>query len=318
MASHNFSYISLDSSSIALQDSSEEAEKEVCSKHPGGRPPDPVWDHFFATPLKSAECEDKNLDNKIREKYQEIVIQRQKLKEKTQASGSKNQSKKQKININYYWKNENQILAGSKKEAVDHAIIKAFAMCGLPFFIIENPWFINILKSLRSSYTPPTREYLANTLLNEKVIKVNWKTKEYLKTANNLTLGLDGWTNSQGTSIYNFMIKTSDHKEFLYAFHDLSYVNHTANLLFDEIEKILIKIGPEKFIGIISDNASAISATHRQIYQKYPFIFNLCCIVHFINLISQNILKCGLSAHILKYCNKIYHFFKACHLAQVI
>ncbi|CAG8776195.1 19325_t:CDS:2, partial [Gigaspora rosea] len=48
--------------------------------------------------------------------------------------------------------------------------------------------FINILKSLRSSYIPPTREYLANTLLNKEVIKINWETEEYLQTADNLTL----------------------------------------------------------------------------------------------------------------------------------
>ncbi|RIB15476.1 hypothetical protein C2G38_2093109 [Gigaspora rosea] len=110
-------------------------------------------------------------------------------------------------------------------------------MCGLPFSIIENPWFINILKSLRSSYTPPTREYLANTLLNEEVIKINWETEEYLQTADNLTLGLDSWTNPQGASIYNFLIMTPDHKKILYALRDLSHVSHTADLLFDEIEK---------------------------------------------------------------------------------
>ncbi|CAG8856290.1 43467_t:CDS:1, partial [Gigaspora margarita] len=59
-----------------------------------------------------------------------------------------------------------------------------------------------------------------------------------------------------------------------------------------------------------------ISAARKQINQKYPFIFNLHCIVHFVNLISQDILKCGLPARILKYCNKICRFFKASHLAK--
>ncbi|CAG8806416.1 42396_t:CDS:2 [Gigaspora margarita] len=108
--------VTYDSPSIASQYSSEETEKEVRSKHPRRRPPDPVWEHFFAIPLKSPghfsakckycstqfnrgrpnqleihlakECENENLDNEIREKYQEIVIQRQKLKEKTQASAA--------------------------------------------------------------------------------------------------------------------------------------------------------------------------------------------------------------------------------------
>ncbi|KAF0544876.1 zinc finger bed domain-containing protein 1-like [Gigaspora margarita] len=110
-------------------------------------------------------------------------------------------------------------------------------------------------------YIPPTREYLANTLLNKEVIKINWETEEYLQTADNLMLGLDGWTNPQGASIYNFLIMTSDHKEILYALRDLSHVSHMADLLFDEIEKILIKIGPNKFVRIIFDNAVAIATT---------------------------------------------------------
>ncbi|CAG8836757.1 33724_t:CDS:1, partial [Gigaspora margarita] len=39
--------------SMASQYSSEETEKEVHPKHSEKRPPDPVWDHFFATLLKS-------------------------------------------------------------------------------------------------------------------------------------------------------------------------------------------------------------------------------------------------------------------------
>ncbi|CAG8792110.1 5152_t:CDS:2, partial [Cetraspora pellucida] len=75
------------------------------------------------------------------------------------------------------------------------------------------------------------------------------------------------------------------------------WTNPQADLLFNEIEKILIKIGPEKFIRVISDNASAIAAACRQINQKYSSIINLRCIVHFVNLISHDILKCKLPAH---------------------
>ncbi|CAG8806065.1 91_t:CDS:2, partial [Cetraspora pellucida] len=82
-----------------------------------------------------------------------------------------------------------------------------------------------------------------------------------------------------------------DYKEFLYALRNLSHVSYMADLLFNKIEKILIKIEPKKFIGVISNNVSAIAAAHRQINQKYPSIINLCCIVHFVNLISHNILK---------------------------
>ncbi|CAG8796107.1 12401_t:CDS:2, partial [Dentiscutata erythropus] len=104
------------------------------------------------------ECEDESIDDEIRSKYLEIAVQRQLSKEKL-------------------------------KEAINCTIIKAFAMCRLPFSIIKNLWFIDILKSLQSSYVLPIYEYLSNILLNEEVIKINWETEKYLNTADNLTLG---------------------------------------------------------------------------------------------------------------------------------
>ncbi|KAF0395173.1 hypothetical protein F8M41_010303 [Gigaspora margarita] len=55
------SVASCDSSSMVLHYSSEEfkIENKLCPKHPGGRPPDPVWDHFFAIPLKLVFCTDR-------------------------------------------------------------------------------------------------------------------------------------------------------------------------------------------------------------------------------------------------------------------
>ncbi|KAF0493531.1 zinc finger bed domain-containing protein 1-like [Gigaspora margarita] len=57
------SVASCDSPSMVSHYSSEEIEIEnkLRPKHPGERSPDPVWDHFFATPLKlpghfSAKC----------------------------------------------------------------------------------------------------------------------------------------------------------------------------------------------------------------------------------------------------------------------
>ncbi len=113
---------------------------------------------------------------------------------------------------------------------------------------------------------------------------------------------MNGWTNPQGASVYNFLITTSDHKEFLFALQDLSDVSHTIKLLFDKIEDVLLRIGPEKFARVVSDNASAIAAARRKINEKYPSILNIRCVLHCVNLISQDIL----SKLILYYLNFYY------------
>jgi hypothetical protein len=102
---------------------------------------------------------------------------------------------------------------------------------------------------------------------------------------------MNGWTNPAGHSIYNFIIMTYDHQEFLYQLQDLSIVKYTAQLLAEEIEKVLTKIGPNKFTAVVTDNASNCAAARNIICEKYPFIFNNRCIAHCINLITKNILN---------------------------
>ena len=63
-------------------------------------------------------------------------------------------------------------------------------MCaGIPFHIIENPFFVDFLNELNPAYKTPTREYLSNRLMKEELAKVNYKINEELKNSSNLTLG---------------------------------------------------------------------------------------------------------------------------------
>ena len=38
------------------------------------------------------------------------------------------------------------------EDQINHALVKVFVICGIPWHIIENPFFIEFLKTLRSSY----------------------------------------------------------------------------------------------------------------------------------------------------------------------
>ncbi len=59
-----------------------------------------------------------------------------------------------------------------------------------PILLIENPWFVDALKSLRLNYNPPTREYLVSPLLNNEAVRVNYEIEIALKNSKNLTLGM--------------------------------------------------------------------------------------------------------------------------------
>lgn len=83
---------------------------------------------------------------------------------------------------------------------------------------------------------------------------------------------------------------TTDSSGYLYSLRDLSAVSHTANVIENEIDRILSMVGTKRFAAVVSDNASAIASARRHISDKYPHILNIRCIVHFVNLITKDIL----------------------------
>ena len=104
-------------------------------------------------------------------------------------------------------------------------------------------------------------------------------------------------------------------------------------------------IGPKKISAIVMDNASSMMNARKRISKKYPHIVNMRCIVHFVNLITKDILSKKFSPvyssiiyiftvlkleliqpnlkflghnfanKIVKNCNTISRFFKTSHKA---
>ena len=54
---------------------------------------------------------------------------------------------------------------------------------------------------------------------------------------------MDGWSNPKSKSIYNFIITTSERKEYLYSLKDFSAESHTADFLASKIQEIIEEVG---------------------------------------------------------------------------
>ena len=72
----------------------------------------------------------------------------------------------------------------------------------------------------------------------------------------------------------------------------------------------------EKFVVIVSDNASNVTAARRIVTQKYPNIININCIANYINLISLDIVKITQVKYLVKCCNILTKFFKNSNIAE--
>ncbi|CAB5349333.1 unnamed protein product [Rhizophagus irregularis] len=83
---------------------------------------------------------------------------------------------------------ESSQLSEDRIHEIDRACVKAFVVCGIPWRVIENPFFVEFLKTLRPGYTPPSKELLSGRLLSQETAVVNTRVMKDLKNTVNLTL----------------------------------------------------------------------------------------------------------------------------------
>jgi hypothetical protein len=120
------------------------------------------------------------------------------LAAKAEAFADNNQQishKKQKYNENFEQSqmkitdfHESSKLSQERYHEITRACVKAFVICGIPWHVFENPFFIELLKTLRSGYTPPSRDSLSGELFAQETAVANQQIIKELKNSTNLTL----------------------------------------------------------------------------------------------------------------------------------
>jgi len=83
---------------------------------------------------------------------------------------------------------ESSKLSPERSHEIDRACVKSFVICGIPWHAIENPFFVEFLKTLRPGYIPPSKEKLSGELFDQEVAVVNGQIIRELKNTTNLTL----------------------------------------------------------------------------------------------------------------------------------
>ncbi|GES90541.1 ribonuclease H-like domain-containing protein [Rhizophagus clarus] len=205
---------------------------------------------------------------------------------------------------------KDQPLPKGKSDRIDKALTRFFTCCDVSFRIVESPFFLDFLQELNSAYSPFSRDILTKRLFEEELGYVNSKVLRELEVTKNLTLALDGWSSLNHLSIWNFTILTPTNKEYIYQLLDLSSNSHTGEFIAEKIEDILIRVGAEKFSAIVSDNGSNVRKARGIIQSKHPYIEDVRCISHCVNLISCDIVKHPFAENLLKKINILANFFR--------
>ncbi|CAG8465990.1 7040_t:CDS:2 [Racocetra persica] len=200
----------------------------------------------------------------------------------------------------------------SGQEQLCHkALTRLFVCCGIPFWIVENPFFLDFCKNLCCSYKPPDRKALSNDWLNYETARIVVSMEKELE---NEKKSYTSWTSNRGYSYFAFIIITPDKKQYVHYIKDFSHESHTVIFTADEIEKVLLDIGANKFGAVISDGASAMSLAKQYISDKYPGILPVRCIAHHIQLICSDIIcKTSFGKKVLQQCQLFVTYFHTSH-----
>lgn len=167
---------------------------------------------------------------------------------------------------------------------------RAVYTTGVPLSLVEHPLWNELFHKLRPAYKLPSRKILSTTLLEKELSLVKQQVDDNIKSSGNLNLALDGWSNIRNEGILNFVVYTPN--PYFYSFAETKRNRHTSDYMLTEIVQIIEKLGPEKFLVVISDNASNMVKCGRLLNEKYPHIIWIGCMAHTLHLIINDILKC--------------------------
>ncbi|UZO29017.1 uncharacterized protein OCT59_022514 [Rhizophagus irregularis] len=150
---------------------------------------------------------------------------------------------------------ESDQIDNTKQVLCDKAVAKFFICCGVAFYLISHPFFIDMVKSLCNGYELSCSTTLSNTLMYNKLTKITVDQQLTLDKESDLTLGFDGWTSLQGQSLYVFILITHEQKEIIHnpvklAVKALEFKSTTFADCFVELIKLSQRIN---FLPPISD-----------------------------------------------------------------
>ena len=99
---------------------------------------------------------------------------------------NKKQRSRQTAVTNFYGANK---IEKGRSDELDRVVAKAFIMANIPFNVIENPWFVNMIKTLQPGYNTPSRQVLSGTLLEAELSRTSMRINNELDKESNFTIG---------------------------------------------------------------------------------------------------------------------------------
>ncbi|XP_025665166.1 uncharacterized protein [Arachis hypogaea] len=151
---------------------------------------------------------------------------------------------------------------------------------------------IDAIANMGAGYKGPNYQRVLGYLLSKLVEDVKKMVEDYrvIWKQTGCTIMVDGWTDRFRRTLINFLVYCPKGTVFLKSV-DASHISKTAEALFKLLRDVMLFVGPENVVHVVTDNAANYVAAGRLLELKFPRLYWSPCVAHCINLILQDIEK---------------------------
>ncbi|KAK3911846.1 Zinc finger BED domain-containing protein 4 [Frankliniella fusca] len=181
------------------------------------------------------------------------------------------------------------ITAPDEKARLDAAFARAVYATGLPLSTFEKTPWTEFFSALRPSYKVPTPYFLSGPLLDAEYAKCTAINKEKLEMASALGIMTDCYTNIRTESVLDVIVTTPT--PILYKQVFRGTVREAGEYVADILISVIREVGPEKFVILVTDNASNMRAAWLLVTEEFPHITAFGCAAHCWNLLFGDIIQ---------------------------
>jgi hypothetical protein len=181
------------------------------------------------------------------------------------------------------------------KESAFEYIARWWYDADIPFNVARSPYYQpmwDFVIAAGKGFKGPSMYDLRGSLLQKEVFSIDEYLKDFKDSwaRTGCSIMSDGWTDGKNRTIINFLVSCPQGTMFLKSV-DASDKVKDANLLFHLLDEIVVIVGVENVVQVITDNASNYVLAGKMLESKYRTIFWTPCAAHCIDLMLEDIGK---------------------------
>ncbi|MGH7239679.1 MAG: DUF domain-containing protein [Candidatus Saccharimonadales bacterium] len=204
-------------------------------------------------------------------------------------------------------------IAGNK--ALIHIIAIKMACLGLPLQLIERHDFLDLLYAFRASTdAPPTRQTLrlAQTIAAQQLRQQVLNAIRRQSVSAPVTIAYDGWTNVKQEKVTN-VIPLCGGKAYYWQSIVNTVERNTAEWVSTRLKDSLDSLADEgvMIVAIVADNESVNQATYKRLVVEFPFLVQVPCAAHTLQLIVKKIINLPVCKKVVTDMTKILSAFSS-------